>query len=153
VDSPAAPADRRIIAQESSVGPGYFATLGIPILRGRALSAADRAGSRPVVVVNQTLAERFWPHESPLGKRFTILPSKQVLEIVGVARDVKYNALGEEPQLYLYRPLEQEYTPAVTLHVRAQGDPGAVLGAVRREVQALVPEMPLTRIKTMPAVI
>ncbi|HZF12914.1 MAG TPA: ABC transporter permease [Thermoanaerobaculia bacterium] len=153
IDSPAAPADRRIVAQQSSVGPGYFETLGIPILRGRALDATDRADSRPVVVVNETLAERFWPHENPLGKRFGILPSKQILEIVGVARDLKYNTLGEEPQLYLYRPLAQEYTPSVTLHVRTQGEPGAVLGAARREVQALVPEMPLTRVKTMPAVI
>ena len=154
VDSPAAPpADQRIFAQQSSVGPGYFETLGIPLLRGHAFTDADRAGSRPVVVVNQTLAERFWPKEDPLGKRFTILPSKEVLEIVGVAKDVKYNTLGEEPQLYLYRPLAQEYTSAVTLHVRTAGDPESVLGALRRQVQSLAPAMPLTRVKTMTDVI
>jgi predicted permease len=153
IDSPAAPADQRIVAQESSVGPGYFETLGIPILRGRTFSAADRADSRAVVIVNRTLADRFWPGENPIGKRFAVLPSKRVLEIVGVARDAKYNTLGEEPQLYIYQPMAQEYTPAVTLHVRTRGEPGTVLAAVRRQVQALAPEMPLTRVKTMPAVI
>ncbi len=153
IDSPAAPADQRIVAQQSSVGPGYFETLGIPILRGRALSAADRADSRPVVVVNRTLAERYWPGESPIGKRFTILPSKLALEIVGEARDLKYNTLGEEPQLYIYRPIAQEYTAAVTLHLRTAGDPGSVLAAARRQIQAVVPEMPITRVNTMSEVI
>ncbi len=153
LDSPAAPPDQRIVAQTSSVGPGYFETMGIPILRGRPITAADRADSRPVVVVNQTMAQRFWPGESPLGRRFTILPSKQVLEIVGVARDVKYNTLGEEPQLYLYLSEAQSYTPAVTLHVRTRGAPAVALDAVRRRVQAMAPEMPLTRVKTMPSVI
>jgi putative ABC transport system permease protein len=153
VDSPAAPADRRVVALSNSVGPAYFATLGIPILRGRALDAGDRAGTRPVVVINDAMARRFWPAASPIGKRFTILPSKQVLEIVGVARDVKYNSLGEEPQPYIYQPEEQAYKPAVTLHVRTQGAPATVLAAVRRRVQAMAPEMPLTRVKTMPALI
>jgi predicted permease len=153
VDSPAAPPDQRIIAQISAVGPDYFATLGIPIVSGRALGALDRANSRSVVVVNQTMARRLWPGESPIGKRFTILPWKRQLEIVGVARDVKYNTLGEDPQLYLYLPETQDYTPAVTLHVRTRGEPQAVLEAVRRQVQAMAPDMPLTRIKTMPMVI
>ena len=151
IDSPAAPADHRVFAQQSSVGPDYFATLGIPILRGRAFSAADRAGSRPVVVVNQTLAARFWPSENPIGKRFTA--TNGVVEIVGVARDVKYNSLGEEPQLYIYLPIAQEYAPAVTLHVRTRGAPAAALAAVRRRVQALVPETPLTRVETLSAVV
>jgi predicted permease len=153
IDSPAAPADLRISAQQSSVGPGYFETLGIPILRGRAFSIADRAGSRPVVVVNRTLAERFWPGQNPLGRRFTVLPSKRVLEIVGVARDVKYNTLGEEPQLYIYLPLAQEYTAAVTLHVRTWGEPGTVLAAVRRQLRAQAPELPLIRAQAMSEVI
>ena len=150
-DSPAAPADHPVIAQQSSVGPGYFATLGIPILRGRAFSAADRADSRPVVVVNRTLAERFWPGESPLGKRFSV--SRRVVEVVGVARDVKYETLGEEPQLYVYRPMAQEYTAAATLHVRTRDAPAAALAAMRRRMQALMPEMPLTRVKTMSEVV
>jgi predicted permease len=153
VDSPAASADRRIAAQQSSVGPGYFATMGIPILRGRALSAADRAGGQPVVVINQTMAERFWGHDSPLGKRFTILPSRRALEIVGVARDVKYNSLGEDPQLYVYLPIDQEYRPAVTLHLRTRVDPGTVLGPARRLIQAALPAMPLSRVTTMDGVI
>jgi predicted permease len=153
VDSPAAPTDQRIIAQASSVGPGYFETLGIPILRGRALSPADRADSRPVVVINQTLADRFWHDQSPLGKRFTILPWKRAFEIVGVVPDVKYNSLGEEPQLYLYLPIEQEYTPAVTLHVRTRGEPGTVVGSIRAQIQALAPAMPLIRATTMTATI
>ena len=138
IDSPAAPADHRVIAQQSSVGPGYFETLGIPILRGRALTAADRADSRPVAVVNQTLAERFWPGESPLGKR--IPDSQEVVEIVGVARDVKYNTLGEERRLYIYLPIAQEYTAAVTLHVRTRGAAEAALAALRRQMRAVAPE-------------
>ncbi len=153
IDSPAAPADRRIFAQASSVGPGYFETLQVPILRGRAFSAADRDGARPTVVINQTMADRFWRNQDPLGRRFTILPSRQSLEVVGVARDVKYNSLGEEPQLYIYLPIDQQYTPAVTLYVRTQGDPAAALAPVRRQIQAAVPAMPLSRAKTMDGVI
>ncbi len=153
VDSKAAPADQRTFAQASAVSPGYFATMGIPILRGRALSESDRAGSRLVVVINQTMADKLWPGDNPVGRRFTILPSRQVLEIVGVARDVKYNTLGEDPQLYIYLPEAQDYTSAVTLHVRTRGRPGMVLDAMRRQVQAMAPEMPITRVTTMPAVI
>jgi putative ABC transport system permease protein len=153
IDSAAAPTDLQTSAQQSSVGPGYFETLGIPILRGRTFMAADRADSRPVVVVNRTLAERFWPGQNPLGRRFTVLPSRRQLEIVGVAQDVKYNTLGEDPQLYIYVPLAQQYMAGATLHVRTLGEPQTVVTAVTRQLQGAAPEMALLRATTMSEVI
>jgi putative ABC transport system permease protein len=101
------------------------------------------------VVVNETMAERFWPGEDPVGKRFRFFNQPVATEVVGVVRDSKYNFLGEEPQPYMYQPLRQGPAPAVTLFVRAAGPPSSALGSVRGVIQAMEPAMPLTGVFTM----
>jgi len=141
--------ERGVLVSVNSVSPGYFETIGIPVVRGRAFAQTDRKGGLPVVVVNQTMAEKFWPGKDPLGQRFHFFGDDSMLEIVGVARNAKYGTLGEDPQPYIYLPLDQQYTPGVTLIARADGNPASLLIPVQRELQSLHRELPLVGISTV----
>lgn len=143
----------RVIAQTNSVDLGYFETMGIPIVQGRAFAGSDRDGSTRVAIVNATLAEAGWPGESPVGKRFRLKPTDDVFEVVGVARDIKYNTLGEEPMPYLYLPLQQAWSPSVTLHVRTERDPAALAGPVRAVLREMAPGLPPPDVRTMEEVL
>jgi predicted permease len=147
------PPEGLIAAQTNAVSPDYFAALGIPILRGRSFTDQDRAGTTAVVVINDTMARKLWPGTSPLGHRFAMKPTNEVVEVVGVVADAKYNSLGEAPQLYLFRPIRQSYSASVTLHVRTERDPQALSSAVRREIHDLDAGLPVAQIATMSSVI
>jgi predicted permease len=145
------PNDRRNgrLTPLNQVGPGYFETLGIPILRGRTLSDVDRAGAPMVAVVNETMARRLWPEQEALGKRFRCFGEDWIIEVIGVARDAKYFTIGEEAQPFFYVPMAQHPSPAVTLHVRTAADPADMMGAVRGQVQSLDARMPITNVRTV----
>jgi predicted permease len=131
----------------NNVSPGHFRTLSIPLLAGRDFSGTDRANTPDVVIVNETLAHRMWPGESPIGKRLREWDVRSGfgpwLDVVGLARDSKYVTVGESPKPFLYRPLAQAYRSETTLLVRVIGDPLAAFPAVRDQVQALDPDLPL----------
>jgi macrolide transport system ATP-binding/permease protein len=129
-----------------SVSPDYFAAMGIPIVGGRDFAGSDTAKSPGVVIVNETLAQRFWPGQNPIGKR---LHSGNLLEVVGVARNGKYQSLGEIPALVVYYPLSQAYETSAALVVRTSVDPGAEISSVRSEVQKLDPQLPIYDAKTL----
>ncbi|MCA1593444.1 MAG: ABC transporter permease [Acidobacteria bacterium] len=132
------------------VGPGYLGTMGTPLVRGRDFTEADREGAPRVAVVNESLAETLWPGEDPLGKRLSFDRTKgPFLEVVGVARDVKYRSLGEREHPYVYQPVLQSYEPKMTLVVRTAGDPRAIAGAVREQIRALDPNLPVADIRTL----
>jgi predicted permease len=139
------------LVQVSNVGEGYFATIGIPLLEGRDFSGADRADSPRVVIINETMARQFWPNEHAVGRRFTFFRDEQFTEVVGIARDSKYNLLGEPPQPFIYAPLAQDPQPAVTLTIRSP-NPEAALGTVRAIVQQMEPHMPLVGVFTMSSI-
>src|SRR6185436_13007543 len=117
-------ANNGVLMAVNTVTPEYFDTVGIEIRRGRGFTEADRKGAVKVVVVNQTMADRFWPGQDPVGKRFHFF-GNQPVEVVGVARDIKYNNPGENPQPYVYEPLAQRYISGVTLVVRTGRSPGS----------------------------
>ena len=133
------------------VAPRYFRTLDIPLLRGREFDERDRKTSRPVLIVNERLARMFWPGQDPIGKIVRLPDSgNPVAEVVGLVRDVKYRDLRGEFGPMFYRPLLQSRsTDAMTLHVRAASDPGALAGAIRREMQSLDPKVPLFQMTTV----
>jgi predicted permease len=132
------------------VGPRYFRTMGTALVRGRDFTDADREGAPAVAVVNETLAATLWPGEDPLGKRLSYDgPKGPFLEVVGVARDGKYRSLGDRSRPYFYRPLMQTYDPRMTLVVRTAGEPAALAGAVREQVRALDPNLPLAEVRTL----
>lgn len=141
------------LAQVNQVAGGYFEAMRIPIVKGRGITAADRLGATPVVVINEAMAAQLWPDEEPLGRELRLFGVEAPLQIVGVARTIKYNFIGEEPASYMYLPLEQHHAAQVVVQVRAAGDPTPVLGTVRRELQQLEPGLPLLNVSTYDGVL
>src|SRR5262249_6136948 len=133
----------------NNVGLHFFETLGVPILQGRDFSEQDGESAPKVVIINETMARRFWPGESPLGKRFKFFGEDFYREVVGVARDTKYNTLIEASTPFIYLPLLQNYAPAGTLHVRTAGDAAQMTAAVRGVVQGLIPNLQLGGVQTL----
>jgi predicted permease len=123
------------------VSPGYLKTLRIPLLRGRDFADADAPGAPPVVIVSEALAREYWPGQDPVGKQ--LRTGAEPMEVIGVVRDVQDQTMGQRPSPFMYLPLTQSYEPAATVLVRGRGGPGAALAAVRREVHALDPNLPL----------
>jgi len=130
------------------VGPEYFEVMRVPMVSGRGFTAADREGAPQVVVVNETFAARYWPGQDPIGKRLTSFSGATSIEIVGVARDGKYQMLTEAPLPYLYRPFLQDYEE-MTLHVRVARDADSFLPLLRREIRALNSQLPIVRVASM----
>ena len=131
------------------VGPNYFTTMQTPLLRGRDFTEADRQGAPGVVVINATLASMLWNGDA-LGKRISVTgPKGPFMEVVGVARDGKYRSLGESPQPYVYQPVLQSYDPKMTLVIRTTGEPLSVTAAVREQIRAVDPNLPVSDIKTL----
>src|SRR5262245_41778865 len=143
------PGQRDLLTLTNIVSPEYFDTARIPLLRGRLFDAFDRAGSRSVVVVNDTMAKKFWPGEEAIGKRFTFFGQNELREIVGIVRTAVVLQVGEEPQPAIYLPLAQTYTPQATIQVRTSALPETVVEAVRKQIQAVEPNLPLTNVATI----
>jgi putative ABC transport system permease protein len=101
----------------ADVGSDYFKTMGIPLLEGREFIRQDTEGSQLVVIINEAMAERFWPGRDPTGLSLTIgdLASGQRYQIIGVAKTGRYQTLSENPQPFMYRSILQHYHPKATL--------------------------------------
>ncbi len=147
--------ERGVLVNVATVDRDYLPTLGIPLVAGRTLGPEDGETAPPAVVVNETLARRFFPGREALG-RTVRFPSPggdgtftEPLRIVGVARDSKYVTLGETPIPFVYLPLRQDYNPAMNLLVRTEGDPSTALGQIRREVAALDPGLPIFNVQPL----
>jgi len=145
------------IAVYDAISPGYFATLGLPILEGRNFTLADAANSPRVAVVNETMARRFFPGESAIGKRFGIdgKDGKKDIQIVGVVHDAKFYHLDEGRQAIAYFPYAQ-YIPdwGVGLYlghfqVRFSGDPQSITAAVRQAVSSVNSNVPIETVQTL----
>jgi predicted permease len=134
-------------------GPEYFATLSIPLTAGRAFSPADRGGTNPVVVVNESFARHSWPGINPLGRRVFIQPRGPDLEVIGVARDGKYGNLREAARLALYMPLylESNMRSSETIMLRTADNPDGVVAAMQREIRRLDPALAITSAGTLDA--
>jgi len=129
------------------VGPRFFETLDLPIIRGRALSENDRAGAVGAMVINESFARRFWPNGDALGKLVSSGRDRR-FQIVGIARDGKYLTLGEPARLYMYFPALQ-MPDDVQLVIRASGEPRALIAAVQREIMAAAPTWQPLKPRTM----
>jgi predicted permease len=132
-----------VLTLVNAVDVGFFETTGVQIQRGRGFTGADRAGSVPVAVINDTMARRFWPNEDPIGRRFRFYTETEYREVVGIAETVKYLTLGESPQLASYFPLHQSRNDAMVLFVRAAGDASALLKPVQQEIRRLDANVPV----------
>jgi putative ABC transport system permease protein len=135
-----------------AVNPGYFRSMGIPLVRGRELSASDSASSTPVVVNNQKLADVLWPGQDPVGKHLSILGDKQC-EVVGLAGNVLHNGLVEPPSAESYLPFSQSPWAYVSVAIRTQTDLASVYHAVRNLVAEFDPELPVHDVRPMARVV
>jgi predicted permease len=134
----------------NTVSPDYFATLRIPLRRGRVFTKADSENAAKVAVVNEAMAKKFWPHEEVLGKRFKIYqPDAQYMEVVGVVPDGKYKGIVEDPMPYFYVPFEQNYTPLRTIHVRTSVPPESLEPQIASQIHQIAPTLPLAGIRTL----
>ncbi|HEY7546948.1 MAG TPA: FtsX-like permease family protein, partial [Blastocatellia bacterium] len=150
---PLTPADGIIHTDLSVASSDYFRAMGIPILKGRAFTDQDIATSKPVVLIDENFAERFWPGENPLGQRIAYDRDEnrniRWREIVGVVRRVKHYGLDADARIQIYVPYRQHASNAMDLIVRAEGDPVNLASAVRNEVLALDKDQPIADITTM----
>jgi predicted permease len=143
--------NERFSVSYSKVGHDYFQAINTPIVEGRGFSEHDDKTAPPVVVVNETLARRFWPNESPLGKRLRLGSAENPYrEVVGVAKDGKYFLLGEPPTEYMFIPHSQNYEGKMTIIARTSGEPENLAEGIRQEVASLDSELPVFGVKTMP---
>jgi predicted permease len=138
------PAGERRVALNSPVSPEYLRTAGIDLLRGRDFTPLDSANTPRVAILNQAAAARYWPNQNPIGRRFRFSSDDAPLQVIGIARNANYLALGEAPQALVYTPLLQDFSLSATLIVRTQREPEAALVNVTRALQALEPHLRLT---------
>jgi len=135
------------------VTPEYFATMGIPLARGRAFTAQDTKDTQPVALINEALARAYLPGVDPIGKRVTMLGAKERL-VVGVVRDHKQTSLDGDVRAEMYFPHAQSpLDGSRTFVLRTTGDPLALAGAVRGAVQDLDRDLPITKLQAMETMI
>ena len=129
----------------------YFRTMNIPVVSGRTFTPQEAVEDRHVVIVNQTLAQKYFPGEDPIGKRITVemKGTNAPSEIIGVVGDAKYARLEGEPRQMVYWTHPQLAYPAMTLVVRTEGDPLSLAAAAQREIQAIDKEQPVADVRTM----
>jgi len=130
--------------------PSIFSTLRIPILRGRDFARADSAASRPVAVISQAMARRFWPGQDAVGRRFaTAGPQGPWIEVIGISGDTQFvGPTTPRTEPYFFLPLAQSYKSAVTLQVRTAVPPAALAHEVERRVHALAPGLSVFDLRT-----
>lgn len=131
--------------------PGYFKTMGIPLLRGRNFSQLETSEAKQVVLISESLARKYFPGEDPIGKRISVMMFEKPnpTEIIGIVGDVRYEKLIEQPEPTSYFPHPELTYPFMTLVIRTDGDPAGLAPAVQREVRALDPEQPISDVRTM----
>ena len=139
------------IAGLSRAGPHYFETMGTRIEAGRAIDDRDTASSTRVAVINETMARRYWQSpERSIGRRFAPAASRRPIEVIGVARNGKYFSYGEGATSHYFVPMAQAYTGLTKILLRTKLAPDVLMPAIREQVKALDPALPIFGIRTMP---
>jgi predicted permease len=139
-------------ASYNMVSEGYFRTMGMPILSGRAFNKNDTADAPAVAIINQAMAEKFWPNQNPLGRRFSDEAADgPFLEVVGVTRTVMFMLPAESPRPGYYVLFEQDFRADQVLHVHTQGDPLRMIPVIQALIRSLDPDMPVWDVRTLEA--
>ncbi len=140
--------------QWNVISPGYFRTMGTSFIKGRDFDEHDTPESNPVIIINESLARKIFPNENPLGKRIRSWRDENKLrEIVGVVADVRYFGRDDETRGLVYVPHTQNSWRAMALNVRTQGEPSAVVGAIRNQIKAVDKDLAVANIKTMSSIL
>ena len=134
---------------QDKIGPGFFATLGMPLLAGRDFTNADGPKAPLAVIVNERFARHFFGDENPIGRRIQFRREKDSLEIVGVVRDGKIVELREKPLRCVYLPYAQSRVQYMTFYARTTQEPSVAAHMLREEVRRQDPNLPIFNVKTM----
>jgi putative ABC transport system permease protein len=135
------------------VSSGYFETVQTPLLRGRTFNERDNGAAPPVAIVNQTIADHYWPGKNPIGKHIANSRDMVQREVVGVVSDVKFNALNIANSEEMYVPMEQVPWPTTTLIVHSKGDPQALVAGVRSKIAEMDSKLPVTNIASWDSIV
>jgi putative ABC transport system permease protein len=138
-----------VLVQTNNISTGFFDTLDIRMLRGRDFAETDSQQAPKVMIINEAMANRFWPDQDPVGKRLKLFGDQDFRQVVGIVADSKYNSLTEPRRPFMYIPLLQEYAPQVNLHVRTAADSRAMIAALRNEVQQIDPSLSVLNVQTL----
>ena len=138
----------------NGVGPGFFATMGQPLVNGREFTVKDVAGAPKVAIINETMAKYFFGKDNPLGRHIGWGRNEAAdIEIVGVVKDSKTSTLRQEPKRFVYVPyMQQDEISQMTFYVRARGDASGIGASVRQIAQRVDPNLPIFDMKTMTAI-
>jgi putative ABC transport system permease protein len=136
-------ADYRVISAD------YFRVMGVPVLKGRSFTETDNSEAPPVAVINETMAQRYWPGEDPLGQRMRIEDDDPWMEIVGVVGAVKHFGLDSKPRPEFYVPYLNDPWPFMTVVIRTTSNHNSLADAMRREVWAIDKDLPVPEIRSM----
>jgi len=139
VDGYQPPPDEQPTAQYNEVGPNYFVTMGIPLVSGREFARSDDESAALVAVVNETMAAQYWRSGNPMGQRLQV--KGRWMQVVGVAKDAKYQSLREAPKPFFYVPRRQNFSIGGGLYIRTPLSPQSMATALAREVRALDPNL------------
>ena len=146
------PGEPVVVSNVRRVSPGFFDAMGTPILKGRPFGASDGPDAPRVAIVDERFARHYWPNQEALGKR--IGPQGDTSAgrwrtIVGVVPNVRHASLGEDPSLQVYEPFAQQTAWTMYLIVRGTREPRSLVSAIRAQVAAVDPEIPLYQVRTM----
>ena len=147
VDGYEAPPGQPLTVLYDQIGPGYLATIGIPLVSGREFTRDDDSARAPVAVVNQAMVARYWHGADAVGKRLQV--NGRWMLVVGVARDAKYSTLQELPQPFFYVPLRQHFSGYIVLHLRTSASAASLTPLLLREMHALDPELSPSQLISM----
>ena len=139
--------NERISIDVVRIAPRFFETIGLPLLRGRDFRALDTEKSTPTIIVNEAMAQKFWPGADPVGRAFN--DGDTTFEVVGVARDTKYRDLRERSRMTMYRPLTQFYSSGVNLLIRTTSDPTPLAPTIQNRLRLLEPALAVFNIRTL----
>ncbi len=147
VDGYQVPPEEEPTVQYNEVGPSYFATMGIPLVSGREFNRADDETAALVAVVNETMTAQFWKSRNPIGERVQV--KGRWMQVVGVAKDSKYESVREAPKPFFYVPLRQNFSRGAGLYIRTPLSPETMAMVLAREVHALDGNLALYEVITL----
>jgi macrolide transport system ATP-binding/permease protein len=142
------PSQRSVTVTSNIVSDQYFSLMHISIVAGRAFDTRDLAMSPHVAVVNEAMAQKYWPKRTAIGGRFR-LEGKETVEVVGIAKTIKYRDASEPPLPFLYLPLSQQYSSFMTMHIETVGDPAAMAPPVLAQITQIDRAMPVSDVQTL----
>ncbi len=147
VDGYQPPPEEQPTVQYNEVGPDYFTTMGIPLVSGREFTRADDEKAALVAVVNETMAAKYWGGRNPIGERVQV--KGRWMQVVGVAKDSKYESMREMPKPFFYVPQRQNFSVGAGLYIRTPLRPETMATTLAREVRALDPDLALYEVITL----